>query len=97
MTQYLLLIHGNTTSESAPEEWDSFFTAASESGLFKGGSEIGDRICLGNNEPEKTSAHIVGFMRFDSDDRKKIEDLLAIHPVVLRGGTVELCEMPRSG
>jgi hypothetical protein len=35
-------------------------------------------------------------MRFDSEDKQKIIDLLASHPVVVHGGSVELCEMPES-
>ena len=43
-----------------------------------------------------SSAHIAGFMRFDSDNRQAVLDLLQKHPVVLHGGTVELCELPKS-
>ncbi len=35
-------------------------------------------------------------MRFDSDDKEKLLELLKTHPVVVHGGTVELCEMPES-
>ena len=96
MTQYLLLIQGNLTSDSTPHEWEAFFTAAQESGLFKGGSEIGTRHVVGNTQSAKSTAHIVGFMRFDAEDKQKILDLLQRHPVVLHGGSVELCEMPKS-
>ena len=96
MPQYLLLIQGNATSEASSAQWNHFFASARDSGLFKGGSAIGDRTVVGNQATAKPSGHIVGFMRFDSDDRQAIIDLLAIHPVVLHGGSVELCEMPKS-
>jgi hypothetical protein len=96
MTQYILLIQGNLKSDSTPEEWEVFFTSARQSGLFKGGSEIGKRMVIGDVHSAKSTDHIVGFMRFDSDDRQKILDLLEKHPVVLHGGSVELCEMPNS-
>ena len=35
-------------------------------------------------------------MRFDAEDRAKLLELLKQHPVVLHGGSVELCEMPKS-
>ena len=37
-----------------------------------------------------------GFMRFDSDDPEELRALLMEHPVILHGGTIELCEMPKS-
>lgn len=96
MTQYILFIHGNETSKPAAEEWDDFFAAARLSGLFEGGSEIGSRIVLGNSRPAKSSEHIIGYMRFDAEDRQTLLKLLEKHPVVLHGGTVELCELPKS-
>ena len=96
MSQYLLLIHGNAKSQATPEEWEAFFTAAQQSGHFKGGSELGDRIMVGDSGSAKASDHLVGFMRFDAEDRQAILDLLQQHPVVIHGGSVELCEMPTS-
>jgi hypothetical protein len=96
MNQYILLIQGNTKSKSTPEEWNRFFAEAQESGLFRGGSEIGDRIVLGDAHSTKSTEHIVGYMRFDSDDKQKILDLLKTHPVVIHGGSAELCELPKS-
>ncbi|HSI82304.1 MAG TPA: hypothetical protein VK970_00900, partial [Candidatus Methylacidiphilales bacterium] len=89
------LIQGNTKSEAVPEEWAQFFAMARESGFFKGGSAIGsDRTIVGDVSTAKPTDHIAGFMRFDSDDKEKVLELLKIHPVVLHGGSVELCEMP---
>jgi hypothetical protein len=96
MTQYILLIQNNAKSDSTPEEWDAFFAAARLSGLFQGGSQIGKRTVVGNAQSAKSTDHIVGYMRFDSDDQQKILDLLKQHPVVIHGGSVELCEMPES-
>ena len=96
MTQYLLLIHGNSTSAASAEEWEQFFHVASEGGLFKGGSEIGDRTVIGEPDTAKSTEHIVGFMRFDAEVKDSILRLLEQHPVVAHGGTVELCEMPKS-
>lgn len=96
MTQYILLIQGNSKSEPVAEEWEVFFAAARKSGVFKGGSAIGKRTLLGDTRSAEPTDHIVGYMRFDSDDRQKVLDLLELHPVVLHGGSVELCEMPGS-
>lgn len=96
MTQYILLIHNNVTTDTTAEEWHHFFTVAGESGLFKGGSEIGRRESIGNMQSAVSSQHIAGYMRFDATDKQAILELLKLHPVVLHGGTVELCEMPKS-
>lgn len=96
MTQYILLIQDNTESDPTLAEWGEFLEAARQSGLFKGGSAIGERITIGNAETAKPSDHIGGYMRFDAEDRQEILDLLQRHPVVMHGGSVELCEMPRS-
>ena len=96
MTQYILLVQRNVTSIATPEEWDAFFAAAQESGLFRGGSEIGSRTVLGNASSAKPTDHIVAYMRFDSDDKQQLLDLLAKHPVIMHGGSAELCELPES-
>lgn len=96
MSSYLLLIHGNLKTQATPEEWNTFFTAAQQSGLFKGGSELGDRVIIGDTKSAKPSDHLVGFMRFEGEDRQAILDLLQQHPVIAHGGSVELCEMPIS-
>ena len=94
--QYLLLIHGNAQSSIAPEQWSAFFAAANASGLFRGGSQLGTRTLLGSRLDAGSTDHIVGYMRFDSDDKQALLDLLKTHPVVVQGGTVELCELPES-
>ena len=96
MAQYILLIQGNAKSEATEEEWNRFFAAAQQSGVFRGGSEIGERSVVGDADSFKSTEHVVGYMRFDSDDKQKILDLLEEHPVVRHGGSTELYEMPGS-
>lgn len=96
MNEYLLLVHGNEQSATSADEWERFFDAAWTSGVFRGGSEVGKREFVGDQVSARSSAHIVGYMRFESDDKQVILSLLELHPVVLHGGTVELCELPKS-
>ena len=96
MAEYLLLIQGNAKSDATEDEWHQFLVAAQESGVFRGGSEIGERLLIGDADSMKSTDHVAGYMRFDSEDRQQILDLLERHPVVTHGGTVELCELPRS-
>jgi hypothetical protein len=94
MTQYMLFIFGNTKTEPTGDEWGRFFVRAGDSGLFKGGSAIGKRFVLGDQSVLPTH-HIDGYMRFDTDDKNKLIELLKTHPVVMHGGSIELCEMPK--
>lgn len=94
--QYLLLIHGNTRSAPSSQEWATFLETAKNSGTFKGGSAVGEKQLIGASVASGLSEHIAGFMRFDSEDKQRVLDLLDDHPVVRHGGTIELCEMPRS-
>jgi len=94
--QYILLIHANTKSDPADAEWMDFIGRARSSGFFQGGSEIGRRESIGDTDGASLSTSVAGFMRFDSDDKPGLLDLLRHHPVVVHGGAVELCEMPKS-
>lgn len=96
MKQYLLLVQGNLESRTTPEEWNAFFAAAEESGHFRGGSEIGRRTVLGNVATAQSTDHVVAYMRFDAEDRQQLLELLEKHPVIVRGGSAELCELPES-
>lgn len=96
MIQYLLLIHGNLKTEPTLGEWDQFFSAARQTGFFKGGSALGEKIVIGNTGPAESSDHLKGYMRFDAADRQGLVALVQKHPVVVHGGTAELFELPKS-
>ena len=93
--EYIALIYKNTDSMPTSAEWSHFFDVATKSGMFRGGSEIGERHTLGRKDVPNTTADIGGYMRFDSDDVDQLKELLKIHPVVEHGGTIDLCEMPK--
>ncbi len=93
--EYILFIHKNTSSSIQPEDWHTFFQRAGESGLFKGGSEIENRISLGDKPVQDITDSVGGFMRFESAELEPLLHLLESHPVVASGGSVELCEMPK--
>jgi hypothetical protein len=94
--EYVLFINENTDSSATDEEWELFFKEANESGMFNGGSEIRYSCLLGNKPSPKVSDNIGGFMRFESKEKQQLLKLLEKHPVYVHGGTLELCEMPKS-
>lgn len=97
MNEYILLIQGNEKTATTDKEWDAFFAAARASGAFRGGSEIGRRETIGDGSTALSTAHVVGFMRFETANKQELLDLLQQHPVVRHGGSLELCELPKSG
>ncbi len=96
MRQYIVLIHSNVASEPTAEEWEAFFDAARESGMFRSGSAIEKRTIVGDGRAAGATEQIVGYMRFDSDDEGQLLELLKRHPIVAHDGSVELCELPKT-
>lgn len=94
--EYIIFIHKNTDTPTTDDQWNTFFTTARQSGLFKGGSAIGERYAIGTKEVTPITRTVGGYMRFDADSLEELQALLETHPVVVNGGTVEICEMPKT-
>jgi hypothetical protein len=94
--EYIAFIHGNGDTTPSRDEWDHFVAVASRSGLFRGGSAIGKRSTIGAKDVPDTTQHVGGYMRFDADSLGDLNDLLTQHPVVVHGGTIEICELPKT-
>ena len=95
-TQYIAFIYNNAQKPTTQKQWDTFFIAANKSGLFTGGSEIEKGVQIGAKTQQLISDTIVGQLRFEVRDIKQLHELLALHPVLIEGGTLELCEMPKT-
>ena len=93
--EYIVFIHNNTDKETADEQWHSFFSLATDSGIFQGGSEIYNPLSIGNKTIPNITDNIAGFMRFETKDKNKLLTLLENHPVIIEGGSLEICEMPK--
>ena len=94
--EYITFMHANMESKSTKEEWDDFFAMANESGMFRGGSLMDGRSTLGQKDVPDITVNIAGYMRFDADTLSALHVLLEKHPVVIHGGTIEICELPKS-
>ena len=94
--EYITFMHGDADSASTSDEWDRFFDLAKESGLFRGGSAIGKRWTIGDKEVPDITDHVGGYMRFDADSVDELTALLRLHPTVVHGGTIEVCELPKT-
>lgn len=94
--EYILFIHNNESQPTTSDQWQRFFSAAKKSGIFSGGSEISRGVQIGAKKSHLVSDHIDGYMRFETDDIDKLYQLLELHPVKIQGGTLELCETPKT-
>ena len=67
--------------------------------MFKGfPGEFGQIFAVAGRQEDSTHAVAMAGedLFFDSANRQQILDLLEKHPVVIHGGSVELCELPES-
>lgn len=95
--EYLALIYNNQKSDSQDKDWERFLVMARESGMFKGGSEIGiNRNMIGEKIQSGFANTIDGYMKFESVTLEELLNLLKSHPVIMHGGSIELLELPKS-
>ena len=94
--EYITFMHNNVDTEPTEVEWDQFFDLAKKSGLFHGGSALGKRSTIGKKEVPDSTNKLGGYMRFDADTLDELTALLEHHPIVTHGGTVEICELPKT-
>ena len=94
--EYIAFMHNNSDAPAAAKEWDAFFSAARKSGMFRGGSEIGHRTTLGKKPAPDLTESINGYMVFEAESLQSLHILLRSHPVFANGGTIEICELPKS-
>jgi hypothetical protein len=98
MNDYLLLMHDDLPPGATPadEAWGAYFAKLRSSGVFDGGSSIGDGVCLSKSgRPPAIARHLTGFIRVRAASLEAAKALVVGNPVYEAGGTVELRELPR--
>ena len=96
MADYIFLMHDEGAGGSGLD-WEPYLSRLRETGVFQGGSQIGDGACFRKaGETPDPTAHISGFIRVTARDLTEATRLLAGNPVYEAGGTVEIRELPRS-
>lgn len=95
MADYILLMRDDAVPDEAA--WEPYLSKLRQRGVFQGGSEIGDGICVRKRgaAPPPTR-HLCGFIRVNASDLDEAKLLLIGNPVFEAGGTVEIRELPRS-
>ena len=58
--EYIAFIHNNGDTLPSEEEWGDFLAKAKESGMFQGGSAIGQRFIIGTKQVPDSTVNIGG-------------------------------------
>ena len=93
MADYIFLMH----AEETQGEWASYIERLVSQGVMRGGSAIGDGVCVrksGGTPP--ITAHIGGYIKVEVDSLDAAKALLPGNPVYEAGGIIEIRELPRT-
>lgn len=88
MAEFIMIMKG----DSPEGDWDYYINKLLETGMFRGGSALGNGISL-NKSGDNLSCTVTGFMRFEADDIEQIRGLLEGNPVYESGGEIEIMEL----
>jgi hypothetical protein len=95
MAEYIFLMHDDAVTDD--EAWEPYLRRLQQSGLFQGGSAIGDGVCVRKSgAPVSVTVHLAGYIRVNADSQDQAKSLLVGNPVYEAGGTVEIRELPRT-
>jgi hypothetical protein len=96
VTEYILLMHDDA---SAADEngWEPYVRRLQQGGFFEGGSAIGDGVCTRKSgAAPPITRHLAGYIRVCAESIDQAQFRLTGNPVFEAGGTVEICELPRT-
>lgn len=93
-----MLMHSDCDPGTAQENWPAYLDKLSALGALRGGSAIGQGICMrrSGNVPD-VSRHLNGYIKIEATDLSHAKELASGNPVFEAGGTVEIRELPITG
>jgi hypothetical protein len=97
MADFIFLMHDDTTAPVNEAVWEAYFGLLNRSGVFRGGSEIGQGVGVRKDGAAgPLASHITGFIRIEAADLQQARRMVEGNPVFEAGGTVEIRELPPS-
>jgi hypothetical protein len=98
MKDFILLMHNDSPPDAVRRDtWPAYFAKLEQSGLFEGGSTIGDGVCVSKSATPPPITHVLaGYIRIRAESLSAARELVAGNPVFEAGGTVEIRELPRN-
>ncbi|MEM7400486.1 MAG: hypothetical protein AAF304_00895 [Pseudomonadota bacterium] len=73
-------------------DWRTYINELKETGTFRGGSALGNGICV-SKQDNKHNCTVIGFMRFEADKLNQVRNLIAGNPHYESGGEIEIHEL----
>lgn len=96
MAEYILFMHDDAVDDDQGV-WEPYLQMLKQCGLFEGGSEIGDGICVRKvGAAPPITQHLGGYIRVTAASIDQARSLLVGNPHFESGGTVEIRELPRT-
>lgn len=97
MADFILLMHGDSTSHDSASDWGPYLDGLQRAGALRGGSAIGGGACLRKSgQAADLSRHLAGYVKIEARDLDHARELVRGNPVYEAGGTVEIRELPVS-
>ena len=79
-------------------DWNTYIETLVSKGVMRGGSAIGDGICVrkGEADAHNITDYIKGYIKVEVDSLEAAKALLPGNPVYEAGGVIEIRELPRT-
>ena len=90
MAEFIVLMKG--AGQSIAGDWVTYIETLRKSGLFRGGSSLGNGVSIAN-KVDSGEPVVTGFMRFEADSINDVRVLLEGNPLYEAGGDIELLEL----
>ena len=87
MPNYVMIMVG----ASPAGDWEPYIDHLLQSGLFRGGSTLGNGMVLTKGSPQQT-CEVNGFIRFEAANIHEVRQLIQGNPHSEAGGRIELLE-----
>lgn len=91
MPEFMMLMKSSGQGGNAAD-WEQYIETLSESGMFRGGSALGNGICMDLHD-KGGKCVVSGYMRFEAVSIERVLALVPANPVYESGGEVEVLEL----
>ena len=91
MPEFMMLMKSGDHGDNAAD-WEQYIESLSKSGMFRGGSALGNGICVDKNV-KSVQCVVTGYMRFEAVSIERVLALVPGNPVFESGGEVEVLEL----
>jgi hypothetical protein len=96
MAEYMLFMHNDVVADDQGA-WEPYLQTLKQNGVFEGGSEIGEGVCVRKSgAAPPITEHLGGYIRVTAATIDHATSLLAGNPHFEAGGTVEIRELTRT-